>query len=286
MEDRFLINWNSIKVLRKNGFVVLVNEYTRHWAKISEEVFAFLVDLEGTEVEEVVGQGCEQFTCLEREFAEFIQRLTNKGLTRGITADCSIAADKFDVHGREGVERTVTFYVTHRCNLTCVTCFRDANNDSPEELSLVQAKKTIELLKEQYDCKRLSITGGEPLLREDIVDIVEHAKQVIGHVVLQTNATLMSEGIARKMREYVNLVRVGLDGSKPSINDPIRGEGAFQRTVKGIETLVKNEVPVLINATLLRTNLSDMRNLKSLADNYKAGFICGWFCFAGRGKER
>jgi len=132
-----------------------------------------------------------------------------------------------------------------RCNLTCHHCFISCSphNDSFGFLSLEEVTRRLEEsvplgVKEYY------FTGGEPFLNPEMVDILVLTLQY-GPATVLTNGTVMKDAwlqrLARAEAEsvYSLELRVSIDGFSPESNDPIRGEGTFDRAMRGVRQLVQ-----------------------------------------------
>jgi radical SAM protein with 4Fe4S-binding SPASM domain len=132
----------------------------------------------------------------------------------------------------------------------------------------------------------IHFTGGEPFLRGDLFDLLDHARRRGLATSLLSNGTLITSGIARKLREAnVQDVQVSLDGTE-AVHDGIRGRGAFRKAVEGIRNLVREGIDTNINMTISSLNYRDLDDVLKLAGELGAsalGFSRLVPC--GRGKE-
>jgi len=170
--------------------------------------------------------------------------------------------------------------VTNNCNLRCQMCpFWKVK--SKDELSLSEIKRIIDYV-HKWGVPSITIGGGEPLLRKDIVDIIKYSssKGIITNLI--TNGTLINEFIARNLIES-NLFRIGIsiDGSKPEIHDKIRGvPGTFNRAVNGIKLLKKyknrlnSDTIIYIQTTIMKDNIDDVPNILELSKELGVRFLC------------
>jgi SynChlorMet cassette radical SAM/SPASM protein ScmE len=160
---------------------------------------------------------------------------------------------------------TVSLNVTNRCNLRCRHCSVEGGEALDEELN---TDEWLSVIRELSDGKifNVFINGGEPLVRQDIFVLLEELARHPIAVTLFTNATLITEEMADRLGKcHLRAISVSLDGSKPEIHDHLRGEGAFQETVAGIERLVRRELKVSISSVVTRFNLSDLPAIVKLA---------------------
>jgi SynChlorMet cassette radical SAM/SPASM protein ScmF len=114
----------------------------------------------------------------------------------------------------------------------------------------------------------IKITGGEPFLRDDIVEIVGYADAQGIDIRIETNAMLLDEGTARALGRFerLNHIAVSLDGATPESHALLRGgNGAYEKAVQGIEWLVSSGVPVLIITCLHQSNYHEIEDVVALA---------------------
>jgi MoaA/NifB/PqqE/SkfB family radical SAM enzyme len=144
--------------------------------------------------------------------------------------------------------------LTNRCNLNCIWCGAKAGQN--QTLSFEDVIYAID----KYKPVLVSLTGGEPLLRKDIFEIIDYCKSKRKFVELCTNGILISKEAAEKLN--ADVINISVDGLK-EINDKIRGQGAFEKIVQGIENLKeagKNKKIVL--ATVLgKANKSEPKKI-------------------------
>ena len=138
------------------------------------------------------------------------------------------------------------------CNLACRHCFVSCSptNHSHEIMTLAEVRPYLEEA-ETLGVNDFYFTGGEPFLNRELPEILESALR-IGPATVLTNATLIGAARARELKglseasRYSLEVRVSLDGVTAETNDPIRGEGSFEATVRGLSELARAGVnPIL-----------------------------------------
>ena len=151
------------------------------------------------------------------------------------------------------------------CNLTCHHCFISCNpkNDSFGYLTLAEVKHRLEEsmplgVKEYY------FTGGEPFLNREMVPILVETLNYGPATVLTNGTVLKDEWLttlqsAEATSRYSLEFRVSIDGFSPEINDPIRGEGTFQRAIQGVRKLVDYGFLPIITATRTWSDADDQQ---------------------------
>ena len=168
-------------------------------------------------------------------------------------------------HG--GQLRLVAWEVTRRCNLNCVHCRASSERGPyPGELG---TEKCLEILNEIAATAKpiVILTGGEPLLREDLFELARYGTDLGLRMVLATNGTLLNPGITGEMIENgIQRVSISLDGSSPKSHDQFRQvQGAYERALAGIEELRRAGMEFQINTTVTRHNLDEVPALLDLA---------------------
>jgi AdoMet-dependent heme synthase len=144
------------------------------------------------------------------------------------------------------------------------------------ELSTSEAKEMLgglaEVGREQGTMPVIVFSGGEPLLRMDIMDLVAHSASLSLTPALATNGTLIDAGSALRLKAAgVARVSVSVDGSTAGMHDGIRGQQwSFERAMSGIAELRKAGVPFQLNFTLTRRNADDLAAVYSLAKSVGA----------------
>lgn len=148
--------------------------------------------------------------------------------------------------------RVLAWEVTRRCNLSCRHC-RALAADAPggKELSLSEIAAGLEQVA-GVSRPLLILSGGEPLLRPDLPDIIAAARRLGLPVVVATNGTLLTEGRARRLKEAgVRRVSVSLDAATAAGHDAFRqSPGAFAAALRGIEAARAAGLPFQVNMTL------------------------------------
>jgi MoaA/NifB/PqqE/SkfB family radical SAM enzyme len=168
------------------------------------------------------------------------------------------------------------FGVTHRCNLACQMCNYYQNTE--EELTFEQIKELANILSE-LGIRYISLGGGEPLLRKDIIPIVKTFKEKKIQVRLLTNSLLLEEELIKELSKMKISFSVSLDSLNKKIQEDIwqAKPGTHQQVITNLEKIAKNRHQELhiINTVIFRQNLKELKNLINFADrlNYYISFI-------------
>lgn len=179
-------------------------------------------------------------------------------------------------YGREGSQREgtevperaserrpiVVWNITRTCNLKCVHCYNDSGIDKDSnELSTDEAKAVLEDLA-KFDVPSVIFSGGEPLTRPDLFELIEYAGLLGLRTVISTNGTLITDDAAKKIKSTaVSYTGISLDGMG-EVNDKFRGvAGAYKKAVNGIRNCQDADVRVGLRLTLTQRNVQDIEAL-------------------------
>jgi radical SAM protein with 4Fe4S-binding SPASM domain len=180
----------------------------------------------------------------------------------------------------------VVWNFTNLCNLKCKHCYSNAGKKE-RELSLEDKISLVNQL-DRAGVVAISFSGGEPLIHKDFWRVASHASKLGFHVSIATNGTLITEDVARRLREVgVSYVEVSLDAASPETHDGFRGiEGAFDKAVEGIKNCVREGILTGIATTVTKHNLSEIPDIIALSEGLGVyRLIVFNFIPAGRGKD-
>ena len=173
---------------------------------------------------------------------------------------------------KERIPLTGSMELTWRCNLRCVHCYITASSSYPElgggraELSTAEFCRVADEVAAE-GCLSLLLTGGEPLLRSDFLDIYRHAKRRGMLLILFTNGTLLNEEIVEELREWPpRRVEITVYGHTQETYERVTGvPGSHARCMAGIELLLKHEVPVQLKTMVMTLNRHELGAMQAFA---------------------
>jgi len=184
--------------------------------------------------------------------------------------------------------RLVAWEVTRSCNLACKHCRAEAHPEPFEgELSTREALKLIDAFPQTGD-PVVIFTGGEPLLRPDVFELVAHADSLGLRCVMAPNGTLITRENAVLMKQSgIQRCSISIDGPTAGEHDIFRGvPGAFDQSMTGIEYLKQAGIPFQVNTTVTRDNIHKFKDIFNLARDLGS---VAWHIFmlvpTGRGAE-
>jgi radical SAM protein with 4Fe4S-binding SPASM domain len=153
--------------------------------------------------------------------------------------------------------------------MKCSHCYINASNKKLEnELTTQEAKNLMDQI---YQVSRplLILSGGEPLLRPDIFELISYGSRIGLKMGLGSNGSLIDETTAKKLKDVgITTVSISLDSNIPEQHDEFRGvAGAWEKAVQACKALRKNNVLVQVNTTLTQQNYNQIDDIMSLAEN-------------------
>ncbi|HEX6239025.1 MAG TPA: mycofactocin radical SAM maturase [Acidimicrobiales bacterium] len=180
----------------------------------------------------------------------------------------------------------LTWELTYGCNLACVHCLSSSGRRDPRELSTADAMAVIDEL-HAMQVFYVNIGGGEPTIRGDFYDLVDHAVARGVGVKFSTNGSTIDAARARRLAgsDYVD-VQVSIDGATATTNDPIRGEGSYAVARRAMDHLAAAGFgPFKISVVVTRTNVGELDAFEALAAHYGAQLRLTRLRPSGRGAE-
>lgn len=165
--------------------------------------------------------------------------------------------------------------ITAACNLKCRHCHVSAGKRLGEELSTEEGKRLIRDIASVPEFRMLVLTGGEPLVRPDIFELVEYASALGLKVAIATNGTLIDTKMAKRLKQAgVCDLAIGLDAATPELHDYIRNvPGTFKRTMQGIKACKELGMCLQINVTVMKYNYNEIPKILDLADDLQAQIV-------------
>ncbi|MCW4030792.1 MAG: radical SAM protein, partial [Candidatus Bathyarchaeota archaeon] len=167
------------------------------------------------------------------------------------------------------VPLVLSWNITRKCNLKCPHCYINATPQEPiNELTTNEAKNLIDQICE-ISKPLLILSGGEPLLREDVYELIRYGAEKGLKMGLGSNGSLIDYIAAQKLKDVgLNTISISLDSHIPKQHDEFRGvKGSWGKAVKAIKALQENGVLVQINTTVTQQNYDQIDDIMSLAEN-------------------
>jgi putative heme d1 biosynthesis radical SAM protein NirJ1 len=195
------------------------------------------------------------------------------------------AIEKYGVSPGRGP--VVAWNCTKTCNLKCKHCYASSDNKRyDDELTLDESKKFIDDLKD-FNVPALLFSGGEPLMKENILELLDYASQRKIRSTISTNGTLLDKDVCKSLKK-INLgyVGVSLDGIG-SNHDAFRGvNGAFDSALRGIRNCIEVDQKVGLRFTINKNNYKELEDIFKLIKEEKIPRVCFYhLVYSGRGSK-
>ncbi|MBI5903596.1 MAG: radical SAM protein, partial [Deltaproteobacteria bacterium] len=183
----------------------------------------------------------------------------------------------------------ISWNITKRCNLRCAHCYLDAKElEGNDETTTADARRFIDEIASLNPDAMLILTGGEPLLRPDCLDLSRYAEGLGLTVVLGTNGTLLDARTVGELgKNGIKGVGISLDSTAPAFHNRFRGvDNAWERTVEGIKHLKKEGIDFQLQFTVTSGNRADIPGLIGFARKHGARAVNVFFLVCtGRGQN-
>ncbi len=186
------------------------------------------------------------------------------------------------------VPRVIAWELTRRCKLNCRHCrAAAADRKYNDELDTQQCMALLDNIA-GFASPVIILTGGEPLLRDDIYQIADYGHRLGLRMVLATCGVFMDDKAAQKMLQVgIRCISLSLDGASSKSHDNFRRiEGAFEMAIKAAEVAHRNGLAFQINTTVTRSNIDELGDIMKLAEELGAVTFNPFLLVpTGRGKE-
>lgn len=165
--------------------------------------------------------------------------------------------------------------MTTKCNLKCVHCHAAGGATGSDELTTDQAKNLLDSLSRVKNFRMMAFTGGEPLMRPDLFELLAYARELGFTNTIATNATLIDDRVAQRLRDHgVVIAAVSLDGFTAETHDRIRGlPGSFENALQGMQCLTRAGILLHVNITAMEYNVPQLNMLMDLVDELSASIL-------------
>lgn len=181
----------------------------------------------------------------------------------------------------------VSWNITGACNLHCAHCYLDAGIPTKAELSTEECCRLIDQMA-ALETEMVILTGGEPLLRKDLLAIIRRIHERGIMAVMGTNGTLIDDGMVLALKDAGLLgVGISLDSLNSEKHDSFRGVmGSWEAAVAGIRACLRHGLPVIVQTTVTPWNLHEIPSMIDFAQDLGAAvFNAHYLVCTGRGEK-
>ena len=295
IQDTTLLRAPAYSVRRLSGAAIALDPAGPHWIGTDERGLRLLGRFDGrTPFAQVVRDyATESGLDVTRAWLH-VQTFAHDGLRhRFLSTDGAAPAPYLGRSAYLGTERLQELWIQLNdfCNLSCAHCLVSSGPEREQGLATERITGAIDQAV-ALGAERLFFTGGEPLARPDILELIDRV--VTTHqreLVILTNGTLFTGDRLRRLTELAARanapvsgegvgepgtsasgpglrIQISLDGPTPEINDSIRGAGTFKRILEGVDAAVAAGLRPTLTATILRHNLDALGDIVRLASEH------------------
>jgi radical SAM protein with 4Fe4S-binding SPASM domain len=169
--------------------------------------------------------------------------------------------------------RQVYYAITEGCNLRCPYCYASSETRLAGELNTNESLNLVSQVAD-FGADLMTFTGGEPMLRKDLFQIVKHANQSGLKSNMITNATMIRTPVqAQRIAELFNSVTISVDGGTAEAHDRTRGAGAFAKTVNALHLLNQVGVVPNINHIVTSDNIPELEEFTRFIEGFEVGSV-------------
>ena len=217
-----------------------------------------------------------------------LSKLLGEGMNNyGDSLRYSVSSNKVVNGTGYGKGPVVIWNCTGSCNLKCQHCYYNSEEkDYSGELTTEEAKRFIDDLA-NFNVPVILFSGGEPLMRKDLFQLIDYAAQKDIRATISTNGTLLDEDAVKQLQSLgIGYVGISLDGIGER-HDCFRGQkGAFEKTLRGIRQCLSSGLRVGLRFTITRKNYHDIPEIFRLVEEEGIPRLCFYhLVYSGRGSE-
>jgi len=158
------------------------------------------------------------------------------------------------------IEKNIHIFVTHQCNLQCPYCYVSAGHPLKNELNIDEWKDALIKLAKVAPKAEITFSGGEPLVKDDILEILEYSHNLDFQNILFTNGLLINNDNIDTLKKFVSLIQISLDGLSSNTHDLTRNRGSFQKTMNSIQLIIDRNIDLDLAINITPDNLDEMIN--------------------------
>ena len=183
----------------------------------------------------------------------------------------------------KGLPRDATFEITPLCNLSCKMCFIRLDKEKMDGIGkLMTTVQWTKIAKETAELGVLSIliTGGEPFLHPEFIDIYTNIAKLGFLITLYTNAVMLNDKIIETLKKYPpNFLYITIYGSSEETYEKLCGNGeAYNSVVNNIKIFkdIFKDIPINLRTTIVKENIKDLDEIREFAKQMQLKFTFGF----------
>ncbi len=275
VKERFFVDCICDKIINDNQ-VILANKINGEWLKIPIECYKIIEYSVKNKISLDKLDYAFNIDDDKKYYKRVIDKLEQLGFIRNLILE-EFKLNKVNL---------VSFSPTNRCNLRCDYCCVDSKIENKDHLDTDEVKKAIDNIV-KINPRTLTITGGEPLLREDFFEILSYVKEKFkGEIILSTNATLIEYSKVDEIIKDLYAIEISLDGYDELSCSKIRGEGVFTKVINLVKYIKsKGFDNIGLSMVVGKNNENNIDKFNKLNQELGTAPIIRNFMNIGRGNE-
>jgi len=273
------LEWSkNVKFLFRENKVILCNFETKEFVKLRREAFEYIEKA----IKSGIGNVIKEINNKEEstKFAKLVDYLTRRYY---------LATGQRETLKKYSEFPKMAYYeASGKCNLKCQFCYANPKVwkfSKPYRGDTSLSKKIIKKLQE-INVIYLIFSGGEPLLREDLFEIIQYSKKFMRFIGITTNGLLLDKDRAKRLIESgVDYVQVSIESCEEKIHDSLRGRGTFKKCIDAIEHLKNagfSKHQLYITSTITKLNRETMMKFTEFAEELGVQSSFSFFQPVGR----
>ncbi|OPJ64169.1 radical SAM/SPASM domain-containing protein [Clostridium oryzae] len=261
----------NIRINYKDKFAILASEESRSWIKVSKECLDIL----------------KKFLELEYNHDEIIDSFEQEqdkqyfGMLLDKLLEIKVLKDKGDLNNNRMM--SLDWFVTKRCNLTCSHCCVDALDSVRQDL--LDTEDMLKIVDKIADIglESITITGGEPLIRKDIWEIISYLRSKFnGKLGIMTNSLLINKDNIKHLKKFFDDISISIDGVDEESCSIIRGNNVYSRVIEKIQYLKSEGVENISVSAILPNNPIITDEFEKLNKRLGTKPMIRYFSYSGR----
>lgn len=181
--------------------------------------------------------------------------------------------------------KKVSWECTNKCNLKCLHCLVNAGKKKEGEFETDQAKTMLDSIAEM-GVDEITFTGGEPTVRKDFFQLLDHAKECGMKINILTNG-VFDQAVAKRLSGIASRVQISILGSSPKTHDLLTGTpGSFRKSISTINRLARESLESLqVSFVVMKTNFFDILNTRKMIEDIGVPLRVGLLLPIGRARK-
>jgi AdoMet-dependent heme synthase len=271
-----------LRVWSENGWHIYFDPYNFVWAKVNDSGRALIEEFrKHRTIPQLAERVAARFNLTYDKAEASIRSFADKLVEEGFLHRNRYRERDRPQFSQLNFPAVMYLHMTNKCNLKCPYCYNKTDRETKiklERLGLVDPTLSTQeyknLISRAIECgvRRLIFTGGEALMRTDVMELVEFARRENSRVYLEmlTNATKITDDIAGQMCQWLDGVTISLDGHEQHMHEFYRGKHTFEPTVQGIKRLARKRLQLGVRKPhICLVPVLTEKNMINLTEIYK-----------------